>query len=110
MQCEEPGEEGEDEWVTIWWQGDKHRKSEVLAGLIASRLIAEFVQIQSIGKSAGFPGRLLTHLASHNERKTGQHTFFYPDDENAIFKALEKAKGLGADAAIGYLTSFIPRL
>lgn len=98
MQSDEPFEEESDEWVTVWWQGDPNRSSNVLAGLLVSKLISEFVQLQSVGKSAKYPKDLLEHLSEHYKVKTGQNLFLYTDDDSELSAVIEGAKRYWPDA------------
>ena len=98
MKSEEPFEEDSDEWVTVWWQGDPNRSSDVLAGLLASKLICKFVQLQSVGKSAKQAKDLLEHLAAHYEHKTGQNVFLYTDEDSQFSEIVEGAKRYWPDA------------
>ena len=98
MQSREPLKADSDEWVTVWWQGDPNRSSDVLAGLLASKLISEFVQLQSVGKPRKYSKDLLEHLAEHYQHKTGQSIFLYTDEDSGVSEIIETAKRYWPDA------------
>ncbi|PTU72792.1 hypothetical protein [Pseudomonas mangrovi] len=99
VQVDEPLPAGESAWVKVWWQGDRLRESEHLAGLIASNALIEYVQLQSVGKPAAYTEALLDHLAQHYEFKTGEGLFLHTDPESPISKASERIKDYWPDAA-----------
>lgn len=89
-----------DEWVTVWWQGDESRASDLPANLVASNAVVEFVKFHSVGKDAEYSGNLLSHLAEHYERKTGGSLYlpYLQDDATTLSKAIKNAKRFWPDA------------
>ncbi|ALN18765.1 hypothetical protein HN51_11185 [Ectopseudomonas mendocina] len=91
MEAADQFDRDSDEWVTIWWQGDRNRSSDVLAGIAAANLINEFVQLQSLGKPPEYAKHLLILLSRHYHRKTGQNIFLR-DDASVLCAVVEDAK------------------
>ncbi len=89
-----------DEWVTVWWQGDKARASDLPANLVASNAVVEFVMFHSVGKDAGYSSNLLTHLAEHYAHKTGGSLClpYLDDEETPLSRAIRSAKRFWPDA------------
>jgi len=91
MEAMDPFEKNSDEWVTIWWQGDRNRSSDVLAGIAAANLINEFVQLKSLGKPPEYARHLYILLSRHYHQKTGQNIFLR-DDASMLCAVVEDAK------------------
>ncbi len=98
MQSNEPFEEDSDEWVTVWWQGDSNRSANVLAGLLASKLIADFVQLQSVGKTEKYSRELMARMSEHYQVKTGQSIFLYNEEQSELSQVVDAAKRYWPDA------------
>lgn len=91
---------GNEELITIWWQGDSSRSTDAVASMVASNAVAEYVQQASIGKSPEYATALLLHLMQHFEVKTGD-TLYLPyaqDDQEmqglAKIVAISKKTGI----------------
>ena len=89
-----------EEFITIWWQGDSSRSADVMASMVASNAVAEYVQQASLGKSPEYATALLLHLMQHFEHKTGD-TLYLPyaqDDQEmqglAKIVAISKRTGI----------------
>lgn len=66
----------DDGWLTIYWQGDSARRTEVSAMMFASQAVLRYIEL----RSAGLPPGVLRHeresLAEHFEFKTGATLYF----------------------------------
>lgn len=91
----------DDHWITVWWQGDRHRPSEVDGTQLASIALVDYVQFHSAGKPSQHLADLLEHLSQHFTFKTGEHLYLpYAEDELRAFgKVLDAVKRYGPDLA-----------
>lgn len=66
----------DDGWLTVFWQGDSARRTEVSATLFASQAVLRYIEL----RSAGLPPGVFRHeregLAGHFEVKTGATLYF----------------------------------
>lgn len=94
-------ESQEDHWVTVWWQGDCQRASEVDGTQLASIALVDYVQFHSAGKPFQNLANLLDHLSQHFTIKTGDRLYLpYAEDELRAFeKVLDVVKRYGPDLA-----------
>lgn len=95
---------GNEELITIWWQGDSSRSTDVTASIVASNAVAEYVQQASLGKSPEYATALLLHLMQHFEHKTGDSLYlpYAQDDQemDGLAKIIEAAKKIGIELAL----------
>lgn len=91
----------DDHWITVWWQGDRNRASEVDGTQMASIALVDYVQFHSAGKPPKHLVDLLEHLSQHFTFKTGEHLYLpYAEDELRAFgKVLDAVKRYGPDLA-----------
>ncbi len=95
----------DDPWITVWWQGDCNRASEVDGTHLASIALVDYVQFHSAGKAPQHVAEMLEHLSQHFTFKTGGHLHLpYAEDElQALAKILEMVKRYGPDLALDAL-------
>jgi hypothetical protein len=62
----------EEEWITIWWQGDQQRSSDVQAIFYISHALMRHCQFHCTGKSSKTVLDMYEGLARHFTFKTGQ--------------------------------------
>jgi hypothetical protein len=91
----------DDDWITVWWQGDPSRATDVRGYQLASVALVDYVQFHSVGKSAKHAADLLEHLSQHFNYKTGGELYLpYAEEElRALGKVLETVKRVGPDLA-----------
>lgn len=91
----------DDHWVTVWWQGDRGRTSEVDGTQLASIALVDYVQFHSAGKPPEHLTGLLEQLNQHFTFKTGGSLYLpYADEELQAFgKVLDTVKHYGPDLA-----------
>ena len=104
-------EGGREDLITIWWQGDSNRSTDVIASMVASNAVAEYVQQASLGKSPEYTTALLLHLMQHFEVKTGD-TLYLPyaqDDQDmeGLAKIVAIAKKTGIELALEGLKKLV---
>lgn len=61
----------EEGWVAVFWQGDSHRRSEVLGTHLAKLAMWRHVQMQGIGAGATEQAAHWQQLAGQFQRDTG---------------------------------------
>ncbi|MBT8767334.1 hypothetical protein [Metapseudomonas boanensis] len=91
----------DDDWITVWWQGNPERACEVDGTQLASIALVDYVQFHSAGKAPQHVTDLLEHLSQHFTFKTGGHLHLpYAEEELQAFgKVLEAVKRYGPDLA-----------
>lgn len=104
-----PSADPDDEFVTVYWQGDEARQSTVQAVFIASLAVARYVELRHLTEGNKATRAEVQHLSQHFMFKTGESlTFEAPDDnpmelvgmavrrlgEEAVIELLKKAAGL----------------
>ncbi|WP_374438351.1 hypothetical protein [Pseudomonas panipatensis] len=91
----------DDDWITVWWQGDPQRASTVDGTQLASIALVDYVQFHSAGKPPQHAAALLDHLSQHFTVKTGGHLYLpYAEEElQALEKVLKVVKHYGPDLA-----------
>lgn len=95
----------DDDWITVWWQGDCRRASNVDGTQLASIALVDYVQFHSAGKTPQHLAGMIEHLSQHFTFKTGGHLHLpYAEDElQAFAKILEMVKRYGPDLALDAL-------
>lgn len=98
-----------DAFVTVRWQGDPLRTSQVLASLIATLAVGRYVEFHSIAKTPKETRIEIERLAEHYRFKTGNSLHFETIDpaladlvskaisrlgEAAVIEALKKVLGM----------------
>lgn len=93
--------EPEDARVTVWWQGDPNRSSDVPAYLLASNALVSYVQFHSTGHDVEHAANLLEHLSQHFGHKTGATLYLPYQEEDFAFlgKVLKITKNVGPKVA-----------
>ena len=88
-------------WITVWWQGDSQRTSDIDGTQLASIALVDYVQFHSVGKPSQHLTDLLEHLSQHFTFKTGGSLYLpYAEDELRSFgKVLDTVKRYGPDLA-----------
>lgn len=66
----------DDGWLTIYWQGDSDRRTEVSATLFASQAVLRYIELRSAGLPPEAFRREREGLAEHFEFKTGATLYF----------------------------------
>jgi hypothetical protein len=102
LPCVNAPEDG-DFWVTVHWQGDSQRTSEVQAVLIASVAIARYIQMHSLSAPGTSTNKELEVLENHFTVKTGNGLVINASADNVLASILKKAAamvGRGAALAI----------
>lgn len=94
-------ENQDDHWVTVWWQGDCKRSSEVDGTQLASIALVDYVQFHSAGKPEEAISCLLEQLNQHFTFKTGGSLYLpYAGEQLQAFgKVLSTVKRYGPDLA-----------
>lgn len=65
------GDDGDDDWVVVYWQGDRSRRTEVQGSLIAGQALLRYIELRGVGRSADELRRERDGLAEHFAFKTG---------------------------------------
>ena len=76
----------DDGWLSIYWQGNPERRTEVSATLFASQAILRYIELRSAGLPADTFRAERDHLAEHFQFKTGATLYFaegYVESENS---------------------------
>ena len=66
----------DDGWVTIYWQGNPNRRTEVSATLFASQAVLRYIELRSAGLPPDVFRSEREGLARHFEFKTGSTLYF----------------------------------
>ncbi|MFC5436604.1 hypothetical protein ACFPME_08545 [Rhodanobacter umsongensis] len=61
----------EEGWVAVFWQGDSHRRSEVIGTQLASLAVCRHVELVGAGLAATERAAHRAHLAERFYRRTG---------------------------------------
>jgi hypothetical protein len=102
-----PMDEAKDDepcFVTVHWQGDPARRSEVLGVELASLAVIRYVELQSV--ASGQPAKSeYARLAEHFTFKTGGSLMLEgPDEDLALFELVGRAaKTLGKEALMALI-------
>ena len=93
----------DDGWLTVYWQGNPERRTEVSAPLFASQAVLRYIEL----RSAGLPPESYKYererLAQHFEFKTGSVLYFaegYVESENTAQMKKWGAKIFGTLAGV----------
>lgn len=93
------GDDEGDAFVTVRWQGDPLRTSQVLASLIATLAVGRYVEFHSMAKSSKETGAEMERLADHYRFKTGNSLHFEAIDP-ALAELVSKAISRLGEAAV----------
>lgn len=103
---EDPNDEG---WVSILWQGDAQRQTEVLGEQIATLALERYVRLHGTGASEEAIAAELWFMAKHFHFKTGCEIYLPSLSEPP--HSLAKAGRTALEIGQGVLTNLItPRL
>lgn len=85
----------EDDWVVVYWQGDRSRHTEVRGSLIAGQALLRYIELRSAGRSADELRREREGLAEHFAFKTGASLYLAegyeePELQRVLRKAISK--------------------
>jgi hypothetical protein len=97
----EEEEDNENGFVTVHWQGDPSRSSEVIGTFLAGIAVAKYVEIHAIPNSADKRTKYeFAHMAQHFHYKTGTSLGLEePDTERTLIEVVTSAsKSLGKEA------------
>ena len=101
-------DEDEDGRVTVFWQGDRQRSSEIAGAFMASAAVARYVEMHavSVGK---LTKEEFEHLANHFTVKTGQSLIFeFEDTDDPLLKLVGRAAArFGSEAVIAVIRSHL---
>lgn len=99
------GDDEEDDWVVVYWQGDRSRRMEVQGSLIASQALLRYIELRGISRSADELRRERDGLAEHFAFKTGASLYLAEGyEESELQRMLRKAVSkLGPAVVAGLL-------
>lgn len=86
------GDDEDDDWVVVYWQGDRSRRTEVQGSLFAGQALLRYIELRGIGRSSDELRRERDGLAEHFAFKTGASIYLaegYEDSE--LQRVLRKA-------------------
>jgi hypothetical protein len=96
-------EEHSDEFVSVLWQGDPQRRTEVQAVFIASLAVARYVELHHSASHSKVMRAEMQHMAHHFTVKTGDALVF-DEPGSDMMEVLERAVGrLGESVVIEVL-------
>ncbi|RUL78761.1 hypothetical protein [Dyella choica] len=75
----------DDGWLTVYWQGNPERRTEVSATIFASQAVLRYIELRSAGLPSDTFRSERDHLAEHFQFKTGATLYFaqgYVESEN----------------------------
>jgi len=95
----------DDDWVAVYWQGDRSRRTEVQGSLIAGQALLRYIELRGVGRSADELRRERDGLAEHFAFKTGASLYLAegyeePELQRMLRKAVSK---LGPAVVAGLL-------
>jgi hypothetical protein len=70
LPLEESHAEGEEGWVAVFWQGDCHRRSEVIGTQLANLAVWRHVELHGMGQPEAHQAALQQLLAERFRRAT----------------------------------------
>ena len=86
------GDDEEGDWVVVYWQGDRSRRTEVQGSLVASQALLRYIELRGIGRSADELRQERDDLAEHFAFKTGASLYLAEGyEESELQRMLRKA-------------------
>lgn len=97
LPIDESGNEEEEGWLRVRWQGDPAREQEVQGFLLASVALERYVRFHGIGFSEEALAAELGFMAQHFTYKTGCHVYLpqLPDPPSRLTKIARGALTMG---------------
>ena len=77
-------EDDENEFVTILWQGNTERKTELQGIYIASLAVAQYVELHHMTATLEEKRVRMEHMSNHFTVKTGQSLIFETPDQDLM--------------------------
>lgn len=98
-------DDDEHDWVVVYWQGDRSRRTEVQGSLIAGQALLRYIELRGIGRAADELRRERDGLAEHFAFKTGASICLAEGyEESELQRILRKAVSkLGPAVVMGLL-------
>jgi hypothetical protein len=98
-------DEDEDDWVVVYWQGDRSRRTEVQGSLIAGQAVLRYIELRGVGRSSDELRRERDGLAEHFAFKTGTSLYLAEGyEESELQRMMRKAVAkLGPAVVAGLL-------
>lgn len=85
------GDDAEDDWAVVYWQGDRSRRTEVQGILVAGQALLRYIELRGIGRSAEELRRERDGLAEHFEFKTGTSLYLAEGYEESDLQRMLRA-------------------
>lgn len=97
LPVDESGDEDEDAWVRVRWQGDPAREQETQGHLLASVALERYVRFHGVGFNEEAIAGELGFMAQHFTYKTGCHVYLpeLPDPPTRLAKVTRTALTMG---------------
>ncbi len=92
-------EEHSDEFVSVLWQGDPQRRTEVSAVFVASLAVARYVELHHSASHSKEMKVEMQHMAHHFTVKTGD-TLVFDEPGSDMMEVLGRAVGRLGEAAV----------
>lgn len=95
------GDEDENGYVTVHWQGDPSRQTVVQGVYLASLAVARYVELHHMAENAKATRDEMERLSHHFTVKTGESlTFEFELPDSGLFDMVGKAAGKVGEAAL----------
>lgn len=102
LPMEEPqGEEGG--WVSVHWQGDPNRSTQVQGVYMASIAIARYVELHHVATHSREMRTQMDHFSHHFTVKTGESLLFEEPEESLMPLVLKAVGKFGETAVVEVL-------
>jgi hypothetical protein len=92
-------EEHADEFVSVLWQGDPQRRTEVQAVFVASLAVARYVELHHTASTSTELKVEMQHMSHHFSVKTGEELVF-EEHGSDMMRVLGRAVGRLGEAAV----------
>lgn len=106
LPIDESGDEEEEGWLRVRWQGDSAREQEVQGFLLASVALERYVRFHGIGFNEEAIAAELGFMAQHFTHKTGCHVYLpqLPDPPSRLTKITRGALTMGQGVLVNLIS------
>lgn len=94
------GDDDNDAFVTVYWQGDPQRTSVVLASFVASLAVARYVELRFLAEDSKDTRAEMERLAQHYTFKTGDSLCFGAPLDSGLLALVGKAVSKVGEVAV----------
>ena len=106
LSVDESGNDEEEGWLRVRWQGDEAREQEVQGFLLASVALERYVRFHGVGYDEEALAGELGFMAQHFSYKTGCHIYLpqLPDPPSRLAKVARSALTMGQGVLVNLIS------